>query len=129
MATRKRVVEATRKRQAPQVRAIKALVLPDEDPDTSWMDDPEHTDRREAYENGDFVFIGVRAEAEIVVDGVIQHITSGGLWGTESDSGEEYIRVIAAEEYADLRKILTSIGVPTSQLPTEFDPKWVEWRV
>ena len=128
MATRKRVVEAPRKRSAPQVRAIKALVLPDEDPDTSWMDDPENADRREAYENGDFTFIGVMAEAEIVVEGVIQHIRSGGLWGTESDSGEEYIREIAADEYADLRKILTSIGVSTSQLPTEFDPKWIEWR-
>ena len=51
-------------------------------------------------------------------------VGGGGLWGIESDSGEEYVREVAAEEYGDLRKILTSIGVPTSQLPTEFDPKW-----
>ncbi len=128
MATRKRVVEVARKRSAPQVQTIKVVVLPDEDPDTSWMDDPENDDRREAYERGDFAFVGVRAEADVVVEGVVQHLTSGGLWGVESDSGEEYIEGVGAEEYGDLRKILTSIGVSTAQLPTEMDPSWVDWR-
>ena len=54
MAARKRVVEVARKRSAPQVQTIKVVVLPDEDPDTSWMDDPENDDRREAYERGAF---------------------------------------------------------------------------
>jgi hypothetical protein len=135
MATRKRVVEVARKRSTPEVRSIRVLVLPDDDPDTSYFDsgDPDYRDqdeaRREQYERGDFTLVGVRAEAEVVIEGVTQTLKSGGLWGVESDSGDEYIDGVAAEEYADLRKILTSIGVPTSQLPTESDPKWVEWRV
>jgi hypothetical protein len=133
MANRKRVVEATRKKPAPQVSEIRAVVLHDpEEPDFN-SGDPDYAEqdaeRREAYRRGDFSMVGVVAEADVVIDGVTQHITSGGLWGVESDSGDEYIDEVAAEEYADLRKILTSIGVPTSQLPTEFDPKWVEWRV
>jgi hypothetical protein len=128
MATRRRVVEVTRKKPAPEVRAIRARVLRDEDPDASYLDDPENADRRAEFERGDFAFVGVRAEAEVVVEGVSQTLTSGGLWGIESDSGEEYVREVAAEEYGDLRKILTSIGVPTAQLPTKFDPEWVEWE-
>lgn len=130
MTARKRVVEAARKRHAPEVQEIRVRVMPDEDPDTSYLDTgaPEDADRREQLERGDFSFVGVRAEAEVVIEGVSQTLTSGGLWGTESDSGEEYIREVAAEEYGDLRKILISIGVPTSQLPTKFDPSWMKWE-
>jgi hypothetical protein len=131
MATRKRVVEAPRKRQAPQVHAIKVMILPDGDHDASFdSGDPDYSDederRRDQYERGDFVFVGVRAEAEVEIGGIIQRLTSGGLWGIESDSGREYIEEVGASEYSDLRKILTSIGVSTSQLPMEFDPKWIQ---
>jgi len=105
MATRKRVVEVpTRRRSVLEVRAIRVRVLHDEDPDPSYFDsgDSESKDqdeeRRKEYENGDFSFVGVRAEAEVVVENVIQTITSGGLWGIESDSGEGYIEDVALEE-------------------------------
>lgn len=133
MATRKRVVEApSRKRVAPQVKSIKVLVRHDEEePDTSHFDSGDK-DQDEAYleryENGDFIFVGVRAEAEVVVDGVIQLLTSGGLWGIESDSGKEYFAEVGADEWSDLRQILKTIGVATAQLPTEFNPEWIEWR-
>jgi hypothetical protein len=123
MATRRRVVDVpARRRSALEVRAIRVRVLHDEDPDTSYFDsgDPEYKDqdeeRRQAYENGDFSFVGVRAEAEVVVEGVIQTITSGGLWGIESDSGE-YVKDVALEEYDNLREILKAIGVSTAQVP------------
>lgn len=128
MASRKRVVDAARKRQAPQIHAIKVLVLPDEDADDSYLDQDEFEDRREAYRRGDFAFVGVRAEAEVVLGGIIQTLHSGGLWGIESDSGEGYITDVAGEEWTELRKILTDIGVPTSQLPAKVDPKWIKWR-
>jgi hypothetical protein len=129
MTTRKRVVvvEATRKRPAPEVQSISVLVLPDEDPDVSYLDQEEFTDRREAYQRGDFTFVGVRAQAEVVIEGIVQTIVSGGLWGIESDA-DAYIEEVAGEEYSDLRKILTSIGVSTSQLPSSMDRKWIEWR-
>ena len=128
MTTRNRVVvEAERKKRSiVSLKSIVVLVLPDEDPDTSFWDqdtDPDeqndYEERKEAYRRGEFSFVGVRAEAEIVVDGVIQTITSGGLWGIESDAGDEHIHGIAQEEYTDLRKILKTLGVPTSELPTE----------
>jgi len=128
MTTRKRVVEAPRKRRSPELSTIRVFVYPDEDPDTSYLDQDEFADRREAYQRGDFNFVGVRAEAEIVVDGIVQIITSGGLWGIESDSGDAYIAEVAGEEYADLRRILKTLGVPTSELPEEVDPSWIEWR-
>lgn len=130
MATRKRVVvEATRRRRSPELSSVKAVVVPDEDPDTSFMDQDEFEDRKEAFRRGDFSFVGIRAEAEIVVDGIVQHITSGGLWGVESDAGNPYICEVANEEYNDLRRILKTLGVPTSELPMEVDPKWIVWRM
>jgi len=133
MTSRKRVVEATRKKSAPTVQEIRVRVMHDEDPDTSFFDsgDPEYKDqdedRRKQYERGDFSFVGVRAETDVDIQGVLQTLTSGGLWGVESD-GKVYIEEVAAEEYNDLRKILISIGVSTAQLPTKFDPKWIKWE-
>ena len=129
MTTRKRVVVEVERRHRPELVSVKVLVLPDEDPDTSFLDQDEFEDRKEAYKRGDFSFVGVRAEAEITVDGISQTITSGGLWGVESDAGDEYIKEVGGEEYNDLRKILKTLGVPTSELPAELDSKQIEWRV
>lgn len=125
MAARRRVVvEAPRtKRTAPQVEEIRVVVLDDDEPDASYLEG----ERREEYENGDFKFVGVRAEAEVVVGGVVQTLTSGGIWGVESDV-EGHIRMLAEEEYTDLRKILISIGVLTSQLPQKIERGWIKWQ-
>ena len=131
MTTPKRVVvEAERrKRSAVALNSILVLVLPDEEPDTSFLDQDEFSDRREEFRRGDFSFVGVRAEAEITVDGITQTIVSGGLWGIESDVGDAYIKGVAQEEFTDLRKILKTLGVPTSEMPTELETKQIEWRV
>jgi hypothetical protein len=126
--SRKRIVEAPRKRRSPELQQVRVLVLPDPDPDPSYLDQEEFTDRREAYRRGDLAFVGIRAEAKIVVDGILQTIVSGGLWGVESDAGDAYIREVAGEEYTDLRRILKTLGVPTSDLPNDVDPSWIEWR-
>ena len=124
MAARRRVVEAPRtKRVSPQVESIRIVVMDDDEPDTSFLEG----ERRKKYENGDFKFVGVGAEAEVVIEGVIQTLTSGGLYGIESDS-KEYIQEVAQEEYEDLRKILISIGVSTSQLPQKIERGWIKWR-
>ena len=131
MTTPKRVVvEAERrKRSAVALNSILVLVLPDEEPDTSFLDQDEFSDRREEFRRGDFSFVGVRAEAEITVDGITQTIVSGGLWGIESDVGDAYIKGVAQEEFTDLRKILKTLGVPTSEMPTELETKQIKWRV
>ena len=123
MGARKRVVDVVPRRAAPELHAVRVRVMHDDNPDTSYFDsgDPEYRDqdeeRRRAYESGDFTFVGIRAEAEVVVDGVSQTLTSSGLWGIESDSGEEHIEDVALQEYDALRDILKVIGVSTSQVP------------
>jgi hypothetical protein len=128
MTTHKRVVvEAPRKRRSPELLAIRVLVLADEDPGASLVDLDE--DRKASYDRGDFSFVGIRAEAQMTVDGIVQTIVSGGLWGIESDADAGYIQEVAGDEYNDLRKILKTLGVPTSELPNEVDVKQIEWRV
>jgi hypothetical protein len=125
------VIEApARKKPAIKLEEIRAVVLHDDDPDISWLenDDPQDQERLAAYHNGDFTFVGIRAEADVVIGGVIQTLTSGGLWGIESDSGREYIEEVADQEYTELRKILTEVGVPTSKLPQTLTPQQIKWR-
>ena len=117
MTARKRVVDVPRKRSAPDLREIRVRVMHDDDPDPSYLDQDEFEDRKEEFERGDFSFVGVRAEADVVIEGVVQTLTSAGLWGIESDSGEEYIEDTALEEYEGLRDILKAVGVSTSQVP------------
>jgi len=123
MGARKRVVDVPPSRHRPELQSIRVRVMHDEDPDPSYFDsgDPAYRDqdraRREAYERGDFSFVGVRAEAQVVVEGVTQTLTSGGLWGVESDSGEDYVEDAALQEYDALREILKAVGVSTSQVP------------
>lgn len=128
---RRRVVEATARRPPAELQAIRVVVEHDPDPDVSFMDQEGFEDRRAEYERRDFNFVGVRAEAEVTIEGIMQTLTSGGLWGIESDLGNEYFSDIAVEEYEQLRKILKTIGVPTAQLP-KGDPEqvraWMEWR-
>jgi hypothetical protein len=94
-----------------KVHRVYALVLPDEDPDPSYLDQERFEERREAYERGDFHFVGVRAVADIEVGGVNQEIASGGLWGIESDSGDDYFATVAKDEYDQLVDILGDLGV------------------
>jgi len=128
---RRRVVAAPARKPPAELRVIRVLVEHDPDPDVSFLEQDEFEDRLAAYKRGEFDFVGVRAEADVVVEGVVQTLTSGGLWGVESDSGEEYVVSVAVEEYEQLRRVLKTIGVPTAQLPNADEKQvraWVEWR-
>ena len=87
-------------------------------PDTSYLEAPEFEDRLQQYRNGDFSFIGISAEAEIVVNGVCQTIISGGLWGIESDSDQQYLSEVEQEELDQLKAILQSLGFSDNELPS-----------
>jgi hypothetical protein len=67
-------------------------------------------ERMESLNNGNWCYIGIRAEAEININGVIQYITSGGLYGIESDSGRDYIEEVEKEELKDLKDQLKELG-------------------
>ena len=94
--------------------------LPDECPDSSYLEQDEFEDRLEQFQNGDFDFVGIRASVEIKIPHgtgtVISHrITSPGLWGIESDSGDEYFRQVFREESEVLSSMLAELGVQVSQ--------------
>lgn len=97
---------------------IRVNLIPDDCPDVSYLEQDEFQDRLEAYNRGSFYYVGIKATAEIVIPvgdlHILQTITSGGLWGIESDSGEEYIRETADEEIKQLYDILQQLNVDVS---------------
>lgn len=94
-----------------KVESVEIRVVTDQNPDTSYLEQEGFEDRLKQFERGDFNFVGVQAVAEVSIGGVIQEITSGGLWGIESDSGEKHFRSVGKEEYAQLKEILSEMGI------------------
>jgi hypothetical protein len=77
-------------------------------------------ERMESLNRGDWGYIGVRANAEIIVDGVSQDISSGGLWGIESDSDRAYLTEIDGEQLSELRDQLRALGFGTRAISAAF---------
>lgn len=75
-------------------------------------------DRMESLHRCDWNYIGIKARAEIVIGDVCQTITSGGLWGIESDSGEPYLRETEQEQLRTLRGILHELGFSRRAIAT-----------
>ncbi len=73
-------------------------------------------ERMEAYNTGDWHMRFCQAVAVVSIKGVMQRITSGGLSGVESDSGEDYFAEIASDEFDDLADILTALGFTPEQI-------------
>lgn len=104
----------------------------DEAPDLSYLDqyansiDPKEQEyykkdheRKNDYGDG-WSMIGITAVATIYlpfevepgkVNYKIETITSGGLWGIEDDSGEDYLKEIEAAEIDDLKTWLNMLNV------------------
>lgn len=78
-------------------------------------------DRMESLNRGGWYYLGIRAEAEIIMNNTIQRIASGGLWGIESDSGREYLEEVAAEELASLKDQLAELGFTDEEINEAFD--------
>ena len=82
-------------------------------------------DRLAEYRRNEFYFVGVRAVAEIEINGIRQTISSGGLWGIESDSDEAYLQEVYAEQREELDAMLVELGLLTGyedeELPTIED--------
>lgn len=73
-------------------------------------------ERMERLNRGNWHYISIRAEATVIIGNVIQTISSGGLWGIESDSGDDYIKEIEKEELDNLAEILKELGFKESQI-------------
>lgn len=101
----------------PSVERSWIEVVPDENPDTSYLEQDVFADRFEAFKRGDFAFVGVRACAEIrysTPQGGWQNgptVKSPGLWGIEDDSEESYLRETGEEECREER--MSSVKYPS----------------
>lgn len=89
-------------------------------------------ERMERLNRGDWCFIGIRAEATYHIDtrspvtgectgaSGLQILTSGGLWGIESDSDKAYLTEIESEQLSELREQLYAIGFSKRAIATAF---------
>jgi len=81
-------------------------------------------ERMERLNRGDWAYIGVQADAEILLPSgdasLVQEITSGGLWGVESDSDRAYLAEIETEQLAELRDQLRALGFGTRAISAAF---------
>jgi len=78
-------------------------------------------ERMESLNRGDWSYIGIRVDAQVTLStGVVQDITSGGLWGIESDSESSYFDEVAADEWSQLKEELSSMGFSKRALATAW---------
>lgn len=87
-------------------------------------------ERMETLNRGDWCFLGIRAEAEVIGNvqnadtpkwhGVVQKVSSGGLWGIESDSDRPYLESVEKDEIANLRTELKALGFSSRAISTAF---------
>lgn len=76
-------------------------------------------ERLAAYNRGEWHMLGISAKATVLIpvdttpgpSWKIQNISSCGLWGVESDSGKEYLKQVADEQVAELRRYLRILNV------------------
>ena len=66
--------------------------------------------RAEAFNRGEWSYMGVRAVAVVEVLGVRQTVTSGSVWGLESDSDDGDFAEVGAGELDSLHDILAELG-------------------
>ena len=66
---------------------MRVVFKPDLNPDVHYL----NADGLAAYERGEFDFMCAHAEAEVVIEGVPQTLTSAGIAGIESDAEDEYL--------------------------------------
>jgi len=92
---------------------IRRLVVPDDHPDPSYLEQEGWEDRLASYRRGDFHFLGVRAHARISIpygqDFIQTEVCSPGLWGIESDSDEAYFDEVYEEERRTLIDMFDSL--------------------
>jgi hypothetical protein len=90
-------------------------LLPDDCPDASYLEQEGFEDRLAEYQRGEFGFIGIRAAVELPIPfgkgHILQKIESPGLWGIESDSGDDYLASVFQEESDILADMLAELGV------------------
>lgn len=73
------------------------------------------------YNDGQWYYMGIRAEATIQLTGDLTHrVSSGGLWGIESDSDKSYFAEVEADELANLQTELHAMGFSKRAITAAF---------
>lgn len=98
------------------IESVRVRVIPDDSPDTSYLKQDGFEDRLAQYNASEFHFIGIRVEARININGLLQTISSGGLWGIEDDSDQGFLDETAQEELRELKGQLSALGFTERQL-------------
>lgn len=129
-------MEQTSSKLVATIQRVWLDVETDTDPDLSWLeadsgryDDVSDQEERERYERedaerladfgGGWWMLGLVAKATVRIslaahpDGWVTsfNVSSGGLWGVESDSGPALLTEIAEVEFQDLADELAAIGL------------------
>jgi hypothetical protein len=78
----------------------------------------------ESLNNGQWSYIGISAQAEVLTNtdklSTVQRITSGGLYGIESDSDRVYLESVEKEELESLKAELSAIGFSSRAISKAF---------
>jgi hypothetical protein len=90
-------------------------------------------ERMESLNAGDWCFMGIRAEAEVIADvkttgpgkwyGTTQRISSGGLWGIESDADRSHLESVQQDELSNLKSELLALGFSKRAIAQAFKPE------
>jgi len=76
-------------------------------------------ERMEGLERGDWYYVGIMAKARVQLTGdLVQGLTSGGLWGIESDAGQDYHTEVEDNEIHALREELKAVGFTEEYIDT-----------
>jgi hypothetical protein len=100
-------------------------LLPDHTPKEVRAYVRQDYNRMESLNNRNWCCIGIITEAEYVLlsnrgSSLVQRLTSGGLWGIESDSERAYIESVEKEELANLKEQLLAIGFSKRAVSAAF---------
>lgn len=90
------------------------------DPRDYLFQDPDYQEqdqeRLDSWLADDWHFVGIQAVAHVLIvrhgAGTIYTLKSPGLWGIESDSGEEYFTEVYGDEKSTLLADLQAMGGP-----------------
>ncbi len=101
-------------RTQPYVQAWGIEYVPDQDSSPTDYDCYD-VDQIEAFNEGQWEYVGIRAWATVVLPrggaGILQRITSPGLWSVESNSSPDYLAEIEGEEASQLIDMLADLNV------------------
>jgi hypothetical protein len=85
----------------------------------------QHYERMLAYERGEWHYVGIQARADIATpcdsnSRLHNDITSGGVWGVESDSGIDHMQELETGQLNELKEALVHLGFTSAQIDVAF---------